>query len=266
MPSLRNVLKGLALSSFIVFSTAAPVKEGDACGPVSPPTPPTPPTTAPIKVTSSSSVPSKTASSSTTTPTASAVPRIPASGAIPDLNGTTLALSYVVIGRGIQNYTCSKAGSVGAAIGAIATLYDATSLAYSNEKMLHTLPALAVNMPEDKAGKYRTAAKALDLKPIGHHYFDFNGTPVFDLNVESKILFAAKKENVNAPANADKGPMGTGAVQWLKLENKVPYSFGTSVGLGAVYRIETAGGVSTLCTADSGVISVPYAAEYWFYS
>ena len=40
---------------------------------------------------------------------------------------------YVAIGRGIQNYTCATASSVPVALGAVATLFDATSLAYSNE-------------------------------------------------------------------------------------------------------------------------------------
>jgi hypothetical protein len=132
--------------------------------------------------------------------------------------------------------------------------------------MLHTLPAQAVNMPEAKAGNYKTAAKALDLPVLGNHYFDFNGTPTFNLSAKSKMLFAGKKEAVNAPANADKGPSGTGAVQWLMLLAKPDYAYGTSVGLGEVYRIETAGGNSPLCTEASGVITVDYAAEYWFYA
>jgi hypothetical protein len=132
--------------------------------------------------------------------------------------------------------------------------------------MLHTLPAQAVNMPEAKAGKYRTAAKAIDLPVLGNHFFDWNGTPTFNISSYSKILYAKKNEAVNAPADADKGPSGTGAVQWLQLGDKTGYLYGTSVGLGEVYRVETAGGNSPLCTAASGVLTVEYAAEYWFYA
>lgn len=110
----------------------------------------------------------------------------------------------------------------------------------------------------------RTAAKRMAMPVLGNHYFDAAGVPVFDLSTQSKILYSNKTENVKAPATASKGPMGTGAVDWLKLIAKLNYVH-TSVGLEAVYRIETAGGVTSACNG-TGVISVPYAAEYWFYA
>lgn len=77
------------------------------------------------------------------------------------------------------------------------------------------------------------------------------------------MLIGKKEADVKAPAGSDAGPEGTGAVDWLFLGNK-----GGSVGLEAVYRVETAGGSapSTCQGVDvGGVISVQYAAEYWFY-
>lgn len=83
---------------------------------------------------------------------------------------------------------------------------------------------------------------------------------MFDLTTAKKSLFAAKVANVSAPADASKGPGGQGAVDWLYLTSKPAY---TSVGLGAVYRVVTAGG-KAVCT-EAGSQSVQYAAEYWFY-
>ncbi|KAG9239638.1 hypothetical protein BJ875DRAFT_85882 [Amylocarpus encephaloides] len=252
MPSLRNVLKALALSSFALISTAAPVQ--DACGP------------APVTTSTSSTsvVPTSTATSTSASASPTKVLKIPASGATPDLNTTSLTLKYVALGRGIQNYTCSEVGKRGAAIGAVATLYDATDLAYSNEALLHSLPGMVVNLPVASAGSVRTAIKRVNLSVLGHHFFDAAGTPVFQLD-NGKVIYATKTENVKAPGSAPKGPAGTGAVDWLKLITKLNYVGGVSNGLSEVYRIETAGGVSTLCTAASGVISVEYAAEYWFF-
>lgn len=106
-------------------------------------------------------------------------------------------------------------------------------------------------------------ADFMDLKPLGHHFFDASGTPTFDLSSVSKILYAAKTGDITAPSTANLGPAGTGAVDWLSLAAKATY---TSVGLTQVYRVETAGGNPiTPCTV-AGVESVQYAAQYWFYS
>lgn len=169
----------------------------------------------------------------------------------------------VAVGRGIQNYTCSAPTALPSAIGAVATLFDATSLAYSDEALLNTIPAIAVYMPLPSSNLSLSFA---NLDVLGHHFFDASGTPTFDLSSISKILYAAKTGDIKAPATANKGPAGTGAVDWLKLDAKATY---TSVGLKEVYRVETAGGSApSNCTgvAAGAVVSVQYAAEYWFYN
>ncbi|CAG8949830.1 hypothetical protein HYFRA_00004155 [Hymenoscyphus fraxineus] len=252
MPSLRIIIQGLALSSMMVMTAAAPfppivekVDVDDACGNAS-----VPPTT-----------------SKPEGPTASAVPKIPASGATPDLNVTTLTLAYVTLGHGVQNYSCDAVGATGKAIGAIAKLYDVTNLAYTDIEMVHKLSAMVVEGQATEEGSeiaIKSAAAKLNAPMIGNHYFDSAGVPVFNLSEKDKIIFAAKTENVKAPATADKGPLKTGAVDWLRLVKKENYTF-ASKGIQEVYRLETAGGVSSACNA-TGVISVPYAAEYWFYN
>lgn len=77
-----------------------------------------------------------------------------------------------------------------------------------------------------------------------------------------KILYAAKVGDVKSPPTSNKGPDGTGAVDWLALTAKTGY---TSVGLGEVYRVVTAGGNPPTTCAAAGVVSIQYAAEYWFY-
>jgi hypothetical protein len=142
----------------------------------------------------------------------------------------------------------------------VATLFDATALAYSNENLLNTLPGLVVYLPLPSSSFLEAAGSHLDV--LGHHYFDSAGTPTFNLSAINKIGFVGKTATISAPASANKGPAGTGAVAWLQLIAKSTY---TSVGINTVYRVETAGGNPELNCTATGVISIPYAAEYWFY-
>lgn len=102
------------------------------------------------------------------------------------------------------------------------------------------------------------------IKPmpfLGHHFFDTNGVPTFDLDGGKIHLPAAKLNAVDAPKSANPGPQGTGAVAWLYLGPKDS----TAVGAKYVYRVLTAGGVSHGCSKAAGQDSTSYAATYWFY-
>jgi hypothetical protein len=101
-----------------------------------------------------------------------------------------------------------------------------------------------------------------NLAVLGHHYFAADGTPTFDLFSKDKILFGKKNGDIKAPSTANVGPAKTGAVDWLQLIAKPGYE---SVGLDTVYRVVTAGGSPPTVCPSAGVISVQYAAEYWFY-
>lgn len=104
------------------------------------------------------------------------------------------------------------------------------------------------------------------LKYVGRHYFDATGTPNFDLDGPGPGALKAhviKKDGVAPPAGADKGPLKTGAVQWLLLGDS---GLGISKGVNQVFRVVTAGGVAESCaTTGEGLGSVPYTAQYWFY-
>jgi hypothetical protein len=52
----------------------------------------------------------------------------------------------------------------------------------------------------------------------------------------------------------------------MKPSNRLSAKAGyTSVGETMVYRVVTAGGVAPACTA-AGLVTVEYAAEYWFFN
>ncbi|THV46636.1 hypothetical protein BGAL_0371g00100 [Botrytis galanthina] len=188
-----------------------------------------------------------------------ATPLLPTTGAASALPVPTGTLAYVALGRGIQNYTCSAVGATPVALGAVASLYDATDYAKCASTAFNNLPGIAVytNLPSTSSASF------MGLKPLGKHFFDASGTPTFDLSSVSKILYAAKTGDISPPINSIPGPANTGAVDWLSLTAKSTY---VSVGLTTVYRVETAGGNSINPCTTTGVQSVQYAAQYWFYS
>ncbi|KAH8671664.1 hypothetical protein BX600DRAFT_434762 [Xylariales sp. PMI_506] len=238
----------------------------------------------------------RVASVSCTTTARSAVattPTLPVNGGATELPSTNATLKHIAIGHGIQNYTCSAAGANATSAGALAVLYDLTSqyAALSSSAALAlpgtvlTSTSLPLNLANpgaagaaDQSTQYAAntanpfpasvppltvrGALASPLPVLGHHYFDLALTPTFDLFTSSELLAGAKLADITAPATANKGIMGTGAVDWLQLGEKAGY---TSVGLTVAYRVVTAGGVSLACTAAGQNISVPYAAQYWFY-
>ncbi|KAE9378119.1 hypothetical protein N431DRAFT_500819 [Stipitochalara longipes BDJ] len=189
-------------------------------------------------------------------------PTLPLTGGATELPTTNLTLQVVAIGRGIQNYTCSAIGAVPVQLGAIATLYDATSLAWTNLALLHTIPSIVVTKPLPP-GYMAQSGQHFDV--IGNHFFDSASTPTFILSEASppRAGFMAKTLGVNAPVGASKGPAGTGAVAWLDLNNKPGY---VQKNITQVYRVETAGGNNFPNCTSVGVQTVQYAAEYWFYN
>lgn len=113
---------------------------------------------------------------------------------------------------------------------------------------------------------------SVSAKFLGHHYFDASSSPTFDLSGAGSgsggmLLSGAKTGDVKAPGDADAGILDTGAVDWLQLGDS---GRGLSEGLSVAYRVVTAGGAAQACavsgaSAEGEVLSVPYAAQYWFY-
>jgi hypothetical protein len=176
-----------------------------------------------------------------TTSTQNTVPLngLPAPGA--------LSLKYITLGVGTQNYSCSAKGTTPTAIGAVASLYDASLL---------LSPAKSSLIPSFAAVAYSTHTW-FNLPTLGHHFFSASGVPTFDLGSHG-FLSAKKAANVTAPTGSI-----SGSVDWLLLRDDGRGV--SSKNLQAVYRVETAGGSAPASCASAGVVTVPYAAEYWFY-
>ena len=198
-----------------------------------------------------------------------------------------LILKKIAIGHGIQNYSCETTTGASTPTGALAVLYDATSL-YPGTKntglsqsVWDSTPSNVLwktPIPLNKLADSKYGADAIkpfpapadlklqglpNVKFLGHHFFDITGVPVFDLSAAGLKATVKKVGNISAPTAADKGILATGAVAWLKLDDN---ETGKSNGLTAVYRVLTAGGYAQACSvAGVGVQSVPYTTHYWFF-
>lgn len=183
-----------------------------------------------------------------------------------------LTLKHVAIGRGTQNYTCdlSNSTAVPSALGAVATLFNASCVASTYPDLLNMLPrvALAFNLTESDAytsnlvpANTNTRLAPGNYMISGHHYFLTTTTPFFNLDTDNWQLGAApcsKNATENAPADAPAGQNGEKAVAWLKLKTA-----DTATGqLQEVYRVQTAGGSPpATCAGMSAAFEVQYSAQ-----
>lgn len=199
-------------------------------------------------------------------------------------------LKYIGLGFGIQNYTCSEEGADPVATGALAMLYDITPLypgrgpqsldrasfdrlgidaLYSHDVPLVMnstatagddnviRPGASTDGPFPPDAPLKLAGRH-PIPFLGHHLFTDAGVPHF--MVREIDFLASKNGAIDAPATADPGVDGTGAVTWLNLG-----ATAESVGASLMYRVITAGGDPHGCSS-AGRDSTPYTAQYWFYS
>ncbi|KAI0836613.1 hypothetical protein F5Y06DRAFT_99822 [Hypoxylon sp. FL0890] len=223
-------------------------------------------------------------------PPAAVTPTLPTTGSGTQLDGPGSAtLKHILVGHGLQNYTCTAAGATAASLGALAVLWDisdlypGTSPSSLSADEFNTLTSrvlrttdMPLNLAADGSGgadvtspfpapaDLKIEGIASAVKFLGHHFFDITNTPTFDLSgANDGELFKGKKDaGISAPSDADPGvDPATGAVDWLRLSDK-----GTSVGVSLVYRVLTAGGDPEACTDAGQNQSIPYTAQYWVYS
>lgn len=272
----------LAFVSAVAVTYASPIHRRQCNSTIpAPADPPTPPAT---PASSTSSTPTSSAS---TTPAVS--PTLPSTGGETQLPSPSGTVKQIVVGHGIQNYTCTAAGANATSAGALAVLWDVQGLypgmspdslpeaewtglppkvLRTTDIPLNLLSTDGSQYAADPAAPFPPDADlvvegiAAPLKFMGHHYFDATSTPTFDLYASpGQEKFLGKKDNaVHPPADADPGLTNSGAVDWLQLGNKGPSS-----GVTVVYRVVTAGGNPAPCTAAGQTDSVPYTAMYWFY-
>lgn len=192
--------------------------------------------------------------------------QMPASTEPLPVPGPGITLKHVAIGRGTQNYTCDTSDETAEpkAIGAVATLYNASCIAATSPRILNTLPGFALQF---NLGRNPWAPNPANLEVSGEHFFNETGVPFFNLNTEAQqigTLPCGLTAKAPAPASAIKGQrnQGDGAVAWLKLD-AVDFATGD---LASVYRLNTAGGSPPkTCKGMPEHFEVQYAAEYWFF-
>ncbi|KAJ7177889.1 hypothetical protein C8R46DRAFT_888939 [Mycena filopes] len=169
------------------------------------------------------------------------------------------APTYVLLGVGVQNYTCASGSSTYTSAGAVASLFDISCL--QNNADYDTLPARAFAFWNDDDG-------APTVTPLNvandQHYFipNPNGlgslSPKWDFTAPSgdptAFVVAAKVGDVPAPANPATN------VDWLSL-NAVSGTLAKQV-----FRVDTVGGQPpSSCTPGSGALSVKYVSRYYLY-
>ncbi|KAJ7757101.1 hypothetical protein B0H16DRAFT_1721560 [Mycena metata] len=173
--------------------------------------------------------------------------------------------AYVLLGVGVQNYTCSASGTYTTA-GAVASLFDVSCL--QNNANYGTL--------QDRAFAFwNNSTSPPEVTPLnvandvgaplmlGQHYFianpngslspkwDFTAGPSKDPNA---FVVGAKVGDILAPTNS-----GTN-VDWLSLNA----ASGTLAN--HIFRVDTVGGQPpSSCVVGSELLSVKYVARYYLY-
>lgn len=139
---------------------------------------------------------------------------LPRKGKNPELPNpnSNLTLKYVTFGIGTQNYTCAgkDASAKPTAVGALATLYDATCFINLPES-LDVLSEVVLRHPTKSV--VQTVSKSLGMNALGHHYF-VEKVPFFDLRGQGHSDQAMVSVVNKVPAPDSKN------VEWLKLDQK----------------------------------------------
>ena len=159
----------------------------------------------------------------------------------------------------------TNATAIPVAVGAVATLFNASCVAATYPDILNMLPrvSLSFNLTSDE--QLPLTAQRLapsNLIVSGKHFFTTTTTPFFNLDTTSMKLGeapCAKNSSIPAPADAQVGQLGEPAVAWLRLLTKD----GATGNLQEVYRLNTAGGSPpATCKGLPATFERQYAAEY----
>jgi hypothetical protein len=238
-----------------------------------------------------------------------ATPTLPVTGGASELpaQDAGLVLKKIALGHGIQNYTCTSAdaGATASANGALAALYDITSLypgtpktGLTNITAFNSLSTtvlwsqdLPLNLTDAGAASPGTQAAPNSLAEasysadiahpfpaaiadlsLGSLYLPFIGVHYFDststptFDLEQKTgLLASLKKTDNVKAPAG-ADLGILQTGAVDWLRLLDNGKGVSKGVSAVFRVVTAGGSAEPCSqSGEGSGSVPYTAQYWFY-
>jgi len=189
--------------------------------------------------------------------------------------------TFVTVGRGIQNYTCTAGAFV--STGAVASLYDASCLLVNDPTAFASIQDVALTFPRAVSATPLTPSSllgALRSHPasivssissvflskflMGNHFFTSFAPvskiePVFDFQ---ESLGSGDFVTMNKTASIPDFRNPTANVAWLQLTQVLQGNF-----VKGVFRVDTAGGqpASTACATEGANISVDYAAQYWFF-
>ncbi|KAJ7326282.1 hypothetical protein DFH08DRAFT_926228 [Mycena albidolilacea] len=161
--------------------------------------------------------------------------------------------TYVTLGVGVQNYTCSDTSTY-TSVGAVASLFDITCL--MNNFNFASIQTRAFAFWNESSQGYKTHR-------YQQHYFITNPSgaglsPKWDFTSStgdaSAFVVAAKVGDVPAPSDSSTN------VDWLSL-NRVDGDLATQI-----FRVDTVGGQPpSSCVPGSGLISVKYISRYYLY-
>ncbi|RHZ46654.1 uncharacterized protein CDV56_104344 [Aspergillus thermomutatus] len=138
-----------------------------------------------------------------------------------------LKLKLVALGRGTQNYTCSSSDESASpvAVGAVATLFDASCLVSHSPTILHELPSAMSKVSTDALGLFAMLLGQMTSRTssgliLGEHYFTGTGAPMFDLRIGGHKDWIRAKEGSSVPApsqSSSHSKDGDQNVPWLQL-------------------------------------------------
>jgi hypothetical protein len=181
----------------------------------------------------------------------------------------TIPPSFIGLGVGTQNYTCSAATSKYTSTGAVAELFDMSCLNGKRDfttiqdkaykAWLHASPSTT---PTQIVNTLSALKHPIDL---GQHYFITNPISGVGLSPKWDFTSASFAGNPDAFVVAAKvgdipAPSGPADVDWLSLK-QVQGELATQV-----FRIFTKGGQPPAsCTPGDAPITVKYTSQYWFY-
>ncbi|KAL0571270.1 hypothetical protein V5O48_010687 [Marasmius crinis-equi] len=173
--------------------------------------------------------------------------------------------SYIGLGVGTQNYTCSSSGTLTTS-GALATVFDISCTQGTGSQSIAKI-AYDLWTLESKSTSASSALKDIQGSLVlGQHYFVLNPTnataginPEWDFTAHfadsNAFVIATKVNNTTAPEDP------TTNVDWLKLKGMD----GQGSLANEIYRTDTNGGQPPAsCEPGSDPVTVKYTAIYWF--
>ncbi|KAJ6464861.1 hypothetical protein C8R45DRAFT_777573, partial [Mycena sanguinolenta] len=173
----------------------------------------------------------------------------------------TTAPLYVLLGVGVQNYSCTSTTSTYASIGAVASLFDISCLIDTPEFASVQTTAFDIWSAAPSGTSANTIGSQVSAPTqLGYHYFvtSPSGTgisPEWDFTTTTgQYVIGAKVGDIAAPTDPAVN------IDWLALNN----AQGTLAS--KIFRIDTVNGQPpTSCVPGSDPISVRYTSKYYLY-